>query len=145
MPAVLKIEGLSFRFAWSEDDFLRCMRQRNSIGMVAEEDNKIVGFMIYEMHKNRLHIMNLAVHPDARRNGVGGALVEKLMGKLSHERRNWILLDVRETNLTAQMFFKSIGFKAVSVLRDFYECGVGNDLSEDAYLMQYRLQGAAKS
>ena len=56
MPAVLGIENSCFEFAWNEDDFIRCLRQRNCIGMVAEEDEQVVGFMIYELHKNRLHI-----------------------------------------------------------------------------------------
>ncbi|MEM6473569.1 MAG: ribosomal-protein-alanine N-acetyltransferase RimI, partial [Planctomycetota bacterium] len=56
-----------------------------------------------------------------------------LFSKLSHERRNRIMLEVRETNLEAQLFFKSLGFRAISVLRDFYD-----DTVEDAYLMQFR-------
>jgi len=40
---------------------------------------------------------------------------------------------VRETNLTAQLFFKASGFRAISVLRSYYE-----DSPEDAYVMQYR-------
>jgi ribosomal-protein-alanine N-acetyltransferase len=135
MPSVLGIENACFEFAWSEDDYLRCLRQRNCIGMVAEKDNEVVGFMIYELHKNRLHILNFAVHPEHRRTGVGQSMVNKLLGKLSHERRNRIMLEVRETNLEAQLFFKSIGFRAISVLRDFYD-----DTIEDAYLMQYRYQ-----
>lgn len=135
MPAVLEIENQSFEFPWSEEDFIRCLRQRNCIGMVAEEDDQVVGFMIYELHKNRLHILNFAVHPEYRRRGVGGSMVNKLVGKLSHDRRNRIMLEVRETNLDAQLFFRYGGFKAVSVLRDFYD-----DTSEDAYVMQYRYQ-----
>lgn len=135
MPSVLGIENACFEFAWSEDDYIRCLRQRNCIGMVAEKDNEVVGFMIYELHKNRLHILNFAVHPEHRRTGVGQSMVNKLLGKLSHERRNRIMLEVRETNLEAQLFFKSIGFRAISVLRDFYD-----DTIEDAYLMQFRYQ-----
>ncbi len=133
MPAVLAIEGQSFEFSWSEDDFIRCLRQRNCIGMVAEQDEQIVGFMIYELHKNRLHILNFAVAQESRRQGVGRSMVGKLLSKLSHERRNRIMLEVRETNLEAQLFFKGLGFRAISVLRDFYD-----DTVEDAYLMQYR-------
>jgi ribosomal-protein-alanine N-acetyltransferase len=139
MPSVLGIENSCFEFACSEDDFIRCLRQRNCIGMVAEQDNEVVGFMIYELHKNRLHILNFAVHPEHRRTGVGQSMVNKLLGKLSHERRNRIMLEVRETNLEAQLFFKSIGFRAISVLRDFYD-----DTIEDAYLMQYRYQPSAE-
>ncbi len=137
MPEVLDIETHSFEFPWSEEDFIRCLRQRNCIGMVAEYDERVVGFMIYELHKNRLHILNFAVRPEFRRRGVATAMVKKLIGKLSQQRRNRILLEIRETNLGAQLFFRDSGFRAISVLRDFYE-----DTIEDAYLMQYRYRPA---
>lgn len=139
MPAVLGIESECFEFSWTEDDFIRCLRQRNCIGMVAEQDDQIVGFMIYELHKNRLHVLNFAVASSHRRRGVGKAMLGKLLSKLSHERRNRIMLEVRETNLEAQLFFKGLGFRAVSVLRDFYE-----DTDEDAYVMQYRYRASAE-
>ncbi len=138
MQAVLEIESSNFEFAWSEEDFIRCLRQRNCIGMVAEHEDRVVGFMIYELHKNRLHILNFAVSADCKRQGIGRSMVSKLMGKLSHDRRNRIMLEVRETNLDAQLFFRGLGFRAVSVLRDFYD-----DSTEDAYLMQYRYQPTA--
>ncbi|MCA9134198.1 MAG: ribosomal protein S18-alanine N-acetyltransferase [Planctomycetales bacterium] len=133
MPSVLAIEEASFEFPWSEEEFIRCLRQRNCIGMVAERDEQVVGFMIYELHKNRLHLLNFSVDPACRRDGIGCSMVDKLSSKLSYERRNRITLEVRETNLAAQLFFRQLGFRAVSVLRDFYE-----DSTEDAYLMQYR-------
>ena len=137
MPEVLDIENRSFEFPWSEEDFIRCLRQRNCIGMVAEYDERVVGLMIYELHKNRLHILNFAVRPEFRRRGVATAMVNKLIGKLSQQRRNRILLEIRETNLDAQLFFRDSGFRAISVLRDFYD-----DTTEDAYLMQYRYRSA---
>jgi ribosomal-protein-alanine N-acetyltransferase len=134
MPEVLQTEQESFEYSWTEEDFLRCLRQRNCIGMVAEEGEKVVGFMIYELHKAKLHILNFAVHPRCRRVGVGAQMVAKLVSKLSSHRRTRITLEVRETNLGAQLFFRSQSFKAVRVLRAFYE-----DSGEDAFLMQYRL------
>jgi ribosomal-protein-alanine N-acetyltransferase len=134
MPEVLQTEQESFEFSWTEEDFLRCLRQRNCIGMVAEQGERVVGFMIYELHKAKLHILNFAVHPLCRRGGVGSQMVAKLISKLSSHRRTRITLEVRETNLPAQLFFRSQGFKGVKVLRAFYE-----DSGEDAYLMQYRL------
>lgn len=133
MQEVLEIENASFEFPWSEDDFIRCLRQRNCIGMVAERDDRVVGFMIYELHKNQLHILNFAVRPELRRNGIGTQMSQKLVGKLSQQRRNRIMLEVRETNLSAQLFFRDSGFRAVSVLRDYYD-----DTTEDAYIMQFR-------
>ncbi len=135
MAEVLDIESQSFEFPWSEDDFIRCLRQRNCIGMVAEQDEQLVGFMIYELHKTRLHILNFAVSEDATRRSVGQQMVDKLISKLSSQRRTRITLEVRETNLDAQLFFRDCGFRAVSVLRDYYD-----DTPEDAYLMQYRYQ-----
>src|SRR5438105_259532 len=134
MPEVLEAEQQSFDYSWTEEDFLRCLRQRNCIGMVAEFDEKVVGFMIYELHKTKLHILNFAVAPAKRRLGIGGQMVSKLIGKLSSHRRTKITLAVRETNLSAQLFFRSQEFKAVKVLRGYYE-----DSGEDAFLMQYRI------
>ena len=113
MPDVLRTETESFDYAWTEEDFLRCLRQRNCIGMVAEHNDRVVGFMIYELHKNKLHILNFAVHPGYRRFGVGAQMVAKLISKLSSHRRTRITLEVRETNLGAQLFFRSQGFLAV--------------------------------
>jgi ribosomal-protein-alanine N-acetyltransferase len=133
MAEILQVESESFEFPWSEEEFIRCLRQRNCIGMVAELDDKVVGYMIYELHKNRLHILNFAVSSRYRRRGIGARMVAKLAGKLTPQRRSRILLEVRETNLAAQLFFKSRGFRAVSVLRDYYD-----DTTEDAYVMQFR-------
>ena len=132
MPEVLEIEQEAFEFPWSDDDFTRCMRQRNCIGMVAEIADSIVAFMIYELHRSRLHILNFAVLRSHRRLGIGTRMMEKLIGKLTPERRSRIVLEVRETNLPAQLFFRSLGFRAISVLKDFYQ-----DTTEDAYLMHF--------
>src|ERR671936_1313874 len=82
MPEVLQTEQESFEYSWTEEDFLRCLRQRNCIGMVAEQGERVVGFMIYELHKSKLHILNFAVHPAYRRVAVGAQMVAKLIGKL---------------------------------------------------------------
>ena len=134
MAEVLRIEQSSFGSAWNDEDFLCCLRQRNCIGMVAEHDHKILGFMIYELHKSRLHILNFAVAPECRKQGIGAQMVLRLVDKLSQQRRSEILMEIRESNLEAQLFFKKQGFKAVCVLRRHFD-----DTEEDAYIMQYRL------
>jgi len=140
MTDVLNIEQSSFKTPWTDEDFLCCLRQRNCIGMVAEHDHEIMGFMIYELHKTRLHILNFAVSENARRNGVGNQMVLRLVDKLSQQRRNEILLEVREGNLDAQLFFKQQGFKAINVLRRHYD-----DTDEDAYIMQFRLDASEEA
>lgn len=133
MPEVLAIENDSFEFPWCEHDFIRCLRQRSCIGMVAEHESRVAGYMLYDLHTTRIHLLNFAVAADYRRRGVGSQMVAKLVTRLSRRRRQRIVLEVRETNLGAQLFFRDRGFRAISVLRDFYPDG-----SEDAYLMDYR-------
>lgn len=132
MPDVLKTELASFEYSWTEEDFLRCLRQRNCIGMVAEQDDQVVGFMIYELHKHKLHILNFAVAPHMRRRRIGSQMIAKLIAKLTTHRRHKITLVVRESNLAAQLFFRALDFRATKVLRNFYE-----DSGEDAFQMEY--------
>ena len=134
MGEVLDIERASFENSWTEEDFLCCLRQRNCIGMVAEHDRRVVGFIIYELHKARLRVLNIAVATDCRRQQVGSQLLTRLVEKLSQQRRREITLDVRESNLPAQLFYQSQGFRAVCVLRRHYD-----DTEEDAYVMRYLL------
>ena len=138
MPEVLSIEQEAFEFPWLDEDFTRCLRQRNCIGMVAEVGDSVVAFMIYELHRTRLHVLNFAVRRSHRRLAIGTQMMGKLFAKLSIERRDRILLEVRERNLPAQLFFRSLGYRAITVLKDFYE-----DSTEDAYLMQYQSHEAA--
>jgi ribosomal-protein-alanine N-acetyltransferase len=133
-PEVLAIENAGFDHPWSEEDFLSALRQRNCIGMVAELDERVVGFFVHELHKGGLVLLNFAVAPDLRHRGVGRQMAEKLVGKLASHRRKLIRIDVRETNLAAQLFFQVQGFRAVAVLREHFA-----DTGEAAFRMEYRI------
>lgn len=134
MPEVMTIERASFPLPWDDEDFLICLRTRNCIGMVAEANHKVVGFMIYELHNSRIHILNFAVDPEARRQGVGRQMVKRLFDKLTMQRRREIRLTVRESNLVAQLFFAAMTFRATYVDRGHFE-----DTGEDAYHFRYTL------
>lgn len=131
---VLNIERKSFEYAWSEDDFLCVLRQRNAIGLVADVLGQVAGFVIYELHKDELRILNLAVDPAYRRQAIGKEIIDRIKSKLSQQRRKRIVLETRESNLPAQKFFHAQGFRAYAVLRGFYE-----DCPEDAYSFRYTL------
>lgn len=134
MPQILAIEAQSFEWCWSENDFLGALRQRNCIGMVAERGLSIVGFMIYALEKHHLHLLNLAVARSARRTGVGAAMLDKLARKLSAQRRQSLVLEVCESNLVAQQFFRAMGLRCVETVRQFYEW-----TGEDAYRFVFHL------
>lgn len=135
LPRVLEIEKESFQFPWSEEDFCMCLRERTCIGVVARDSSgsDILGFMIYELHKQRIHLLNLAVASDQRRCGVGEAMITRLLGKLTPDRRNRITAEVRESNLPAHLFFRACDFRATRVLRDYYA-----ETGEDAYVFEHR-------
>lgn len=138
-PQVLGIEYRSFECPWLEEEFDICLRQRNCVGMVDAIGDRVVGFIIYELHRTRYHVLKFVVDPEYRRQGVGRQMAEKLASKLSEDRRTRILIEVRETNLGAQFFWRAVGFRAIAVLRDFYEY-----TGEDAYLMEYTFRPAVK-
>ena len=134
LPEVLQIERESFEFPWTKYEFLGyCHPKRNRTYMVAEYNDTIVGFIVYELNKTKIKLINLAVDPRFRRLGVATQMVAKLIGKLNYQNRKRITFEIRETNLGAQLFFKTIGFQVIQILKNYHY-----EMEEDAYLMQYR-------
>ena len=134
LAEVLEIERQSFEYSWTKEDFSDCLKRRNCVGMVATDNDQIIGFMIYELSKKRIELLNFGVSPAYRRRRVGTQMSQKLISKLARPGRSRITFPVRERNLEAQLFFRSLGFRAVSILHKFYE-----NTEEDAYLMQYQV------
>ena len=133
LDQIAAIEAECFDSAWTKDDFRNCLRERNCIGMVAEYDKSVVGYMLYELHKSYMEFLRFAVHPRYQREGVGVAMVDKMKSKLSSHRRNRIVIRVRDSNLPAHLFFRASGFDAVRVERGYYR-----DTNEDAYVFVHR-------
>ena len=136
---VLEVESECFTNPWSEEDILRHLRQRNCIGMVAVVDRVIRGFMVYQLNKRGIELINIAVHPDYWRLGYGTVMVEKLKSKLSVNRRQAIDVFVCESNLDGQLFFREQGFRAISIIYGHFGDG------HDAYLFRHRIEGATQS
>lgn len=132
MPEVLQIEFDSFEFPWSEETFIDYLRGRNVIGWVAERHDEVRAFMVYELNRHSLDLLNIAVAPGLTRRGIGTQFIDHLKSKLRPERRRRIETIVRESNLDAQLFFKSHGFHATGVLKSYYD-----ESNEDAYVMRF--------
>jgi ribosomal-protein-alanine N-acetyltransferase len=133
MPEVFDIENGSFKSPWNEEDFLRALRCRATIGCVAEHGETVVAFSIYRLQSKFLEIVNLAVHPKWRHMGIGTTMVNKLKSKLSSHRKTRLHIILSETNLDAHLFFKACGFVALEVMRGHFENG------DDGYKFVYRL------
>lgn len=115
---VLNIEQLCFDVPWEEGDFMACLRQRNSIGIVVEVGELVVGFVIYELHDDHLYVVNLAVHSDWQRLGLASILLRKLQWKLSAHRRTHIIIQVSDRFDDAHLCLKANGFTAVKAIRN---------------------------
>lgn len=132
---VMAIEKEAFgQYAWSQGEFLIALRQRNCIGMVAERNEEVVGYMVYELHKHRIELLNFAVRGRSQRLGVGTAMVDKLKSKLVYQRRKSIVLELRERNLDGQLFFRKAGFRCTGILYGWY----ADYEDSTAYQMEYR-------
>lgn len=135
MPKVCMIERECFDDPWTHDEFMRCLQMRNCIGMVAEDRDNVVGYMIYELHQRSLKLINLAVTGREQRREIGSQMIHKLQTKMNPDRRARITVDVRERNCGAQLFFASLGFRCVKTLEGYYNTG------EDAYVMELPAPG----
>jgi ribosomal-protein-alanine N-acetyltransferase len=141
MAEVIAIENASFEHPLTEENFLSCLRNRNCIGQISEFrcPDKVVGYMVYELYEKRMELINFAVHPDHRRQGIGTTMLAKLIEKLNPSKRTTIELDVPERFLDALLFFRNQGFKAVKLVRNMFE-----DIGEDGIRMVYEYKEETK-
>ncbi|SRR5579885_30397 len=144
LPHVLRIEQQSHTRRWTVQDFLTVLQSGHTVGQVAEAGDQVVGFVIYTVpplatvrddarrrcstEAMTLEVLNLAVAPQWRRQGIGKALLDKLARKLCHPG-DCLHATVPESNLPAQLLLRSAGFRATRILRGYYE-------TEDGYLME---------
>lgn len=134
--AVLDIESASFEFPWSRQDFEFCLDLEQCGALVAECNGKIVGYVVYEARRNSVRLLSCAVVESERRSGVGSFLLHQLADRLG-KNRSQIVCIVRERNVTAQLFLRSLGFRAQWINRRFY-----SSAEEDAYRMTWRLDNS---
>lgn len=133
LPAVLAIEREAFEFTWDEPDFRDAIHSRHFISLVATVASRVAGFAVCETRPTLIVLKNLAVHWEFRRRGIGRALLERVIAGLDdRSARRGARAYVRERNLIAQHFFAALDFRAVNVLRDFYD-----ESPEDAIVFAY--------
>lgn len=121
LPAVMAIERAAWDddWAWTERQFAETLQRRTVVALTADYNGEMAGYIVYELLKLRCAILNLAVAPALQRQGFGSMLVGKLRSKLCGERTK-ATAEVVETNLAAQLFLRSCGFKATGVMRQPY-------------------------
>ena len=136
MDEVLEVENTASPLEpWDEDYFLKFLKGRNTIGMVAELNEEIVGFMVYSLLiKKQIFVYNFAVHSLNRRCGIGTQMMDKLFSKLKPQKRDSMIIFARESNFGALKFLRSKGFMADKLVKESFKNG------EDAYRLRYNLK-----
>ncbi len=128
LDAVMEIERCSFPQPWSPGLFLHELKVPFSKIVLARTPNgsgELLGYICRWFVGGEVHILNLAVRPDRRHNGVGRALVELVVREAEEERAGIITLEVRRENTAAIALYRSFGFTECGVRRNYY--GHGHD------------------
>jgi len=125
LSRIMEIEHASFDEPWTDELYFRVLCRRNVSCMVLRisaffHAKQIVGYIVFRTGLKKLEIWNLAVHPDHRRRGYGTLLILYLKRRAERGVRKPIELEISERNLLGQLFFRSNGFQATSVLRGHY-------------------------
>lgn len=135
LAEVLVVEKEAYTPGWSEKNFLNEMRNACSYAFVADQGRRILGYLVFWLIRDEVHLLNLTVRADRKRRGVG----KKLMAFLIHFSRRhaakWIDLEVRRSNQAAISMYRTFGFRERRVRRAYY-----HDKREDGLVMELRLE-----
>jgi ribosomal-protein-alanine N-acetyltransferase len=134
IPAIMEIERSSFTTPWSEISFLNEIYKKYGISKVAVFEGKLIGYICVNYVLQESHILNLAVHQDFRKRGVGTILMNEIVRELKKKGCVFIFLEVRVSNNGAQAFYERFGFTAESRRKKYYA-----HPDEDALLMMGRI------
>jgi [ribosomal protein S18]-alanine N-acetyltransferase len=118
---------------WKKEFFQRELETDFSLFLVAEKDDKIIGFAIAWNIPGEIQLQNIAVDKKFRREGTGTRLLESIYRLLEGELPEKMLLELRLSNTSAEKFYLSRGFKKTGIRKNYYGNG------EDAILMDKEL------
>jgi len=132
------IERRCFGDPWSAVAFAEIFRSTAGLGLVAEQGVAAIGYLVARVAAGEAEILNLAVVPECRRQGLGRALLDAGIGALEQAGARDIFLEVREHNLAAQRLYQGRGFRPVGFRARYYRNPV-----EDAIVLRLALSGSA--
>jgi ribosomal-protein-alanine N-acetyltransferase len=123
LAAVVRIQADSPEAArWNPADYLAYDF------LVAEVDGRVAGFVLSRTAGGETEILNLAVNPDLRLRGIGRALVEHVLERITGP----VFLEVRQSNTAARKFYQVLGFQQVGARPEYY-----SDPRESAIVLKF--------
>jgi ribosomal-protein-alanine N-acetyltransferase len=130
---IVTIEQEAFPDPWSEETFVESLAIFPSTFFIAENGQMVAGFVASGMEDTGEelygHIMNIAVAHSYRRRGIGRMLVRRIEHQFLLQGASGIQLEVRQSNIRAQQFYRELGYEQVIIIAGYYNDG------EDAIVM----------
>ena len=127
---ILEIENFSFPSPWSPKAFLEEMGRTCSYLWALITDQGVAGYICFWMLTGKIHLLNIAVHPEKRGAGLGRYLLNRMIEKGRSNGIETAWLEVRPSNKRAIVFYKRAGFRETGRRPLYY-----NDTNEDAIVM----------
>ena len=131
VPQVAELEKLCFAMPWSEKSVAGELDNPLALWLVAMEGDRLAGYVGSQTVMDETDMMNLAVAPQFRRQGVGEALVNALTASLKELGSRCLTLEVRDSNEAARALYGKLGFREIGRRRRYYR-----DPREDALILR---------
>ena len=130
VPQVAQLEGICFQDPWSERSIASELENPLSLWLVAMEKDRLLGYVGSQTVLDETDMMNVAVDPAARRQGVARALIQELTAQLKQRGSRKLSLEVRASNLGAICLYESLGFVRLGCRPGYYR-----NPREDAWIL----------
>lgn len=137
LDRVMDIEVRAFKHPWSAELFRRELQHDWSTVLVAEAGEPaatILGFIIFWLVHDEIHILNVATDPERRRQGIARALLKECVERGRAHGARLATLEVRRSNVAAIKLYETFGFRSVGIRPNYY-----SDEGEDAIVMLFDL------
>lgn len=135
VPQVAALEQQTFSAPWPENILSAELENPLSLWLVAMQGETVVGYVGAQSVLDEADMMNLAVLPSCRRQGIGARLVSELCNRLRQNAITTLTLEVRVSNSCAIRLYKGLGFSLVGQRPNYYFAP-----REDALIMRKELQ-----
>ncbi|MBA2626769.1 MAG: ribosomal protein S18-alanine N-acetyltransferase [Gemmatimonadales bacterium] len=139
VPALVALERRCFSDPWSPTSFREAVEASWSFGLISEVAGEVAGYLIARDAAGSGEILNLAIAPEYRREGLAGELLEAGLAALAVRGVTEVFLEVRESNAAAQALYLDAGFRAVG-----HRAGYYRSPKEDALVLRRELAPEAK-
>jgi len=137
LDGIVAIENVSFPTPWPKRVFEREIKSQRSYNRVIRFGGTVAGYIITWTIYDEVHILNVAVHPEFRRMGLGEMLIRDCISRSAGEGLKFALLEVRVSNTGARNLYEKMGFNTIHIRKKYY-----SDTGEDAYVMMYEIKPA---